>query len=99
MDQNVDSHGKLVNAESIRIRNIEKQLAILKQNSRWRSESVESLNSIENENRMRIRRRSSFDQEILERWKTMFEQYRMYEQVPWSIQKYLIRRHFRRARK
>ena len=96
LDKNVDLHGK---DESTRIRNIEKQLALLNQNSRWAKESVESLVSISDERRVRIRRRSSFDQEILERWKTMFEQYRVHEQVPWRIQKHLIRRHFRRARK
>lgn len=48
------------------------------------------------ENRVRVRRRSSLDQQILERWKSVVEQCKTHEQLPWSIQKLMIRRHFRR---
>jgi hypothetical protein len=48
------------------------------------------------ENRTRVRRRSSLDQQILERWKILFEQCKTPEQLPWKIQKLMIRRHFRR---
>jgi hypothetical protein len=48
------------------------------------------------ENRIRIRRRSSLDQQIIERWKVLVEQCKTHEQLPWKIQKLIIRRHFRR---
>jgi hypothetical protein len=48
------------------------------------------------ENRARVRRRSSLDQQIIERWKSLVEQCKTHEQLPWTIQKLMIRRHFRR---
>ena len=48
------------------------------------------------ENRTRVRRRSSLDQQIIERWKSLGEQCEPHRQLPWSIQKLIIRRHFRR---
>jgi hypothetical protein len=48
------------------------------------------------ENRVRVRRRSSLDQQIIERWKVLVEQCKKHEQLPWTIRKLMIRRHFRR---
>lgn len=76
----------LLPAENLRIRNIEKQLALINRNR-----SVRLL-----PNPRRIRRRSSFDQQILERWKLLVEQCKTSEQLPWKLQLLLIRRHFRR---
>lgn len=89
---------KLIRAEILRIRNIEKQLAIINQsfitNFHTPSTSIVDISTIEN--RVRVRRRSSLDQQILERWKILFEQCKTHEQLPWKIQKLMIRRHFRR---
>jgi hypothetical protein len=96
---------KLVQAEILRIRNIKKQLAIIDQNrifmneclmtnSRTQSTILPDLSVMEN--RVRVRRRSSLDQQIIERWKILVEQCKTHEQLPWKIQKLMIRRHFRR---
>ena len=100
-----DNNDKLIQAESLRIRNIEKQLAVINQNhlsmneplfstSRTQSIMISDLNTMEN--RVRVRRRSSLDQQILERWKILVAQSKTHEQLPWKIQKLIIRRQFRR---
>ncbi len=43
-----------------------------------------------------LRRRSSFDQQTLERWKALANQSNTHEQMPWTIRKLIIRRYFRR---
>ena len=48
------------------------------------------------ENQPRDRRRSSLDQQIIERWKSLVEQSNAHEQLPWSFRKHLICHHFRR---
>ncbi|CAF1108953.1 unnamed protein product [Adineta ricciae] len=48
------------------------------------------------ENQPRDRRRSSLDQQIIERWKSLVEQSNAHEQLPWPFRKHLICRHFRR---
>ena len=85
---------KLIQAESLRIRNIEKQLAVINQNHIFMTENFITQSTILPPTR--VRRRSSLDQQILERWKILFEQCKTPEQLPWKIQKLMIRRHFRR---
>ena len=106
-DPNV-SNEKLIQAEIIRIRHIEKQLAVINQNHRVLQENLvsdsfqfpsQSIFESTRENRFRVRRRSSFDQQIIEQWKRFGEQCRNHEQLPWAIQKHIIRRHFRRRQK
>ena len=46
-----------------------------------------------------LRRRSSFDQQTLERWKVLANQEKPHEQLPWTMRKLLIRRYFRRLPK
>ncbi|CAF2523291.1 unnamed protein product [Rotaria sp. Silwood2] len=46
-----------------------------------------------------LRRRSSFDQQTLERWKALANQSKTHEQMPWTIRKLMIRRYFRRLTK
>jgi hypothetical protein len=46
-----------------------------------------------------LRRRSSFDQQTLERWKALANQSKSHEQIPWNIRKLMIRRYFRRHTK
>lgn len=65
--------------------------------SNSQSTILPDLSSIEN--RARVRRRSSLDQQIIERWKFLVEQCKTPEQLPWTIQKRMIRRHFRRHHK
>ncbi|CAF3477351.1 unnamed protein product [Rotaria sp. Silwood1] len=108
-----NNNDKLIRDEINRIRNIEKQLAIINQNRILINESLISSSTSNNrinsdtqsiiipdlssiENRVRVRRRSSLDQQIIERWKTLVEQCKTHEQLPWTIQKLMIRRHFRR---
>lgn len=90
----------MIQDDLLRIRNIEKQLAVINQNRIFANESLISSTIFSdimvNENRVRVRRRSSLDQQIIERWKILVEQCRRHEQLPWSIQKLMIRRHFRR---
>jgi hypothetical protein len=59
-----------------------------------RSTFIPNLSFIENQSRNR--RRSSLDQQIIERWKSIVDQSKPHEQLPWAIRKVLIRRHFRR---
>ena len=87
--------------ELLRIRNIEKQLAVINRNRLILNENLISTgeyhrSSSSMENRTRVRRRSSLDQQIIERWKSLGEQCEPHRQLPWSIQKLIIRRHFRR---
>jgi hypothetical protein len=104
-----DDNDKLIRADIVRIRNIEKQLAIINQNRIFINESLitnyctrsDSQSTISPdvsfiENRARVRRRSSLDQQIIERWKCLVEQCKTHQQLPWKIQKLMIRRHFRR---
>ncbi|CAF4789138.1 unnamed protein product, partial [Rotaria sp. Silwood2] len=112
-DNNNNNNDKLLRDETHRIRNIEKQLAVINQNRLIINESLLSSSTSNNrinsdsqsiiipdlssmENRVRVRRRSSLDQQIIERWKTVVEQCKTHEQLPWTIQKLMIRRHFRR---
>ena len=60
-----------------------------------RCTSVRDLSSIES--RSRRRRRPSLDQQIIERWKSIADHNKTMEQLPWTIRKVLIRRHFRRT--
>jgi hypothetical protein len=46
-----------------------------------------------------LRRRSSFDQQTLERWKALANQSTTHEQMPWTIRKLMIRKYFRRPTK
>lgn len=70
-------------------------MALINQNFLSSSRTVIcELNDIEN--RVRVRRRSSFDQQILEQWKYLVEQTKTFEQLPWTIQRRFIRRQFRR---
>ena len=46
-----------------------------------------------------IRRRSSFDQQKIERWKSFMDQNKSHEQVPWTIKKVLLHRYFRQHHK
>ncbi|UJR09329.1 hypothetical protein I4U23_013572 [Adineta vaga] len=105
---NENSNDKVIQDDLLRIRNIQKQLAVINQNQIFANESLISStihsnsqstiisDSITNETRVRIRRRSSLDQQIIQRWKILVEQCRRHEQLPWTIQKLMIRRHFRR---
>jgi hypothetical protein len=60
-----------------------------------RSLSTENLSAIENH--LRIRRRTSLDQQIIERWKSIADHNKAHEQLPWPIRKVLLRRQFRRT--
>jgi hypothetical protein len=46
-----------------------------------------------------LRRRSSFDQQTLERYKALSNQSKTHEHMPWNIRKLMIRRYFRRQPK
>ncbi len=103
-----NNNDKLIRAEILRIRNIEKQLAVINQNRIFMNECLISSTThsdsqsimipdlLSIENRVRVRRRSSLDQQIIERWKVLVEQCKKHEQLPWTIRKLMIRRHFRR---
>jgi len=115
LDKTDNNKDKLKRAEVSRIRNIEKQLAVINRNrmimndilitpvinhsirrtsSDSRSTLIPKVSSIEN--RSHIRRRSSLDQQIIERWKSNVDQSKTQDQLPWSIRKVFIHRHFRR---
>ena len=50
------------------------------------------------EYRVRVRRRSETNQEILEQWQAAVQDLKVKETTPWTIQKLLIKRHLRRQR-
>ncbi|CAF1234433.1 unnamed protein product, partial [Didymodactylos carnosus] len=93
-------------AETLRMKNIEKQLAVLNKNRLLRNDSLTidvsspkpryDSSPISDWNRPRMRRRSSLDQQIIEQWKAMADDTKGVDQLPWPIRKLLIRRHFRR---
>lgn len=108
------SKEKVTHAETARIRHIEKQLAHLNRNRRLtndtlapttdeipyeRSRSDSRQITTDEERPLGLRRRSSFDQQTLERWKALANQSKTSEQVPWNIRKIMIRRYFRRHQK
>jgi hypothetical protein len=104
---------KITRAETLRIRNIEKQLAILNEDHQDCNQRSFDENSMTHSNsdiwssvsdlspsntRLRTRRRSSLDYKILEEWKVLSDELKAHENWPWAIQKLLIRRHLRRQR-
>jgi len=112
IDNNKD---KLRNAEIRRIKNIEKQLAVINRNrmimndivitpvvnncirrTSFDSQTKLIPNRSSIENLARNRRRSSLDQQIIEQWKSIVDQSKAQEQLPWPVRKLLIHRHFRR---
>ena len=82
---------KFLPEENLRIRNIERRLANINRNL-----ILPIHQSTTRDIPLRLRRRSSFDQQILERWKMLVEQCKTSEQLPWKLQKLIIRRRFRR---
>ncbi len=107
-----DMNDKINRAEILRIRHIEKQLAMLNKYRRDReiedenflthsnSELASSVTDLSSSNsRLRTRRRSSSDHQILEEWKILADELKTHENWPWAIQKLLIRRHLRRQRR
>jgi len=106
-DNNTD---KLKRAESHRIRNIKKQLAGINRtrvimnetlispvlHSCIRRKSFDSQSVLIPNLQSRTRRRSSFDQQIIEQWKSIINESKAHQQLPWAIRKRLISRHFRR---
>ncbi|CAF1538888.1 unnamed protein product [Rotaria sordida] len=106
-----------LNAETARIRNIEKRLASIKgdhhlaneslfpsgkEKSYYRSRSYTRQITTQlsnNKQPLKLRRRSSLDQQTLERWKGLANQSKTHEQMPWSIRKLIIRKYFRRFTK
>jgi hypothetical protein len=108
----------LQNAEIRRIKNIEKQLAVINRNrmimndiiitpvvnncirrTSFDSQTTLMPNRSSIENLSRNRRRSSLDQQIIEQWKTIVDQSKSQEPLPWAVRKLLIRRHFRQYHK
>ncbi|CAF3552033.1 unnamed protein product [Rotaria sp. Silwood1] len=95
---------KLKHAEILRIKNIKKQLAIINHNRMIINDTFISpiVNSctrhrLSMKNQKCIRRRSSLDRQIIQRWKSTIDQNKSYEQqIPWTIKKVLIRRYLRR---
>jgi hypothetical protein len=84
-------------AETLRIRNIQRQLETINNHYRDVNERVQSFNnknsldfhirsSVPNiasvDRRVRVRRRSSFDQQILEQWKTAIDDVKVNENWP-----------------
>jgi hypothetical protein len=105
LGKSTDMNDKISRDEINRIRNIEKQLATLNDHNRRVSgdhsnsslwSSVTDLSSLNS--RLRIRRRSSLDNKILQKWKMLGDELKTHENWPWAIQKLLIRRHLRRQR-
>jgi hypothetical protein len=118
LDKTHTNKDQLKRAEIRRIKNIEKQLAVINRTRlimndilitpatkhfirRTLSDSpsrlIPNLSLIEKQ--IRTRRRSSCDQQIIERWKSIVDESKAYEKLSWPIRKGLIRRHFRRYRK
>ncbi|CAF1174256.1 unnamed protein product [Rotaria sordida] len=93
-----DMNDKIIRADMVRIRNIEKQLANMNEyhrnNNEWSSVTDLSILS----SRLRTRHRSSLDHKILEEWKMLADELKTHENWPWTIQKLIIRRHLRRQR-
>ncbi len=109
-----DMNDKITRAEILRIRNIEKKLAVLNEERRDSNQTIFEENSLihsnsalclpvtdlsETNRRLRTRRRSSLDQKILQEWKVLAEELKAHENWPWAIQKLLIRRRLRRQRR
>ncbi|CAF1547995.1 unnamed protein product, partial [Rotaria sordida] len=104
-----DSKDCLTHAETVRIRNIKKQLATIKRNhhltydtllpSTYEMHCVRSRSEIRPDTFQSSsgttcfhRRRSSLDQQALDRLKELTNQPKLYDQLPWSIRKLIIRR-------
>jgi len=104
--QSEDMNERINQAETGRIRNIQRQLAVIDQYQEdneflygshedisYRS-SVPSLAPTP-----RIRRSSSVDRQILEEWKVLAEELKTHEHWPRGIQKLFIHRHLKRRRR
>ncbi|CAF0931236.1 unnamed protein product [Adineta ricciae] len=108
MDMN--SRNRLMRAENIRIRHIQKQLAIIKRNhhlthdvsfpSTGEKTHYRASRSVVSEPLTPTRRRSSFDQQILDHWKQADDQPKSSEQqITRSSGTTIIRKYFRRSPK
>ncbi|CAM4751393.1 unnamed protein product [Rotaria magnacalcarata] len=92
----------LSRAETVRIRHIQKQLNVLQRNHRLTfdtqcpSDSSEVNRSTASPTSTRmsavVRRRSSLDQQRLDRWKELANQSKVGEQLPWAVKRLIIRR-------
>ncbi|CAF0876693.1 unnamed protein product [Adineta steineri] len=104
---------RFIHAEDLRVRHIEKQLATINRNHRitydtlfpWTNNNVNRAHSYSeyqpdiNKTRTSLRRRSSLDQQTLDRWKQLTHQSKVYEPLPWAIRKIMLKKHFRRNTK
>ncbi|CAF0997896.1 unnamed protein product [Adineta steineri] len=104
---------RIAHAETVRIRNIEKQLSLRNEDSRdsFQRTLDDSYTRYTNSNlwvsdtdlssqssRLRTRRRSSSDHKILEEWQILANKFKTHENWPWTIRKLFIRRQLRRQR-
>lgn len=104
-------------ADTLRVRHIQRQLAMIAKNTRNEDLHNERIESIADENltdsniessisnipeidcRLRVRRQSETNQEILEQWQTAVKDLKMMDKMPWAVQKLLIKRQLRRQRR
>ncbi len=99
MDRSGDMNDKITRAETLRIRNIQQQLAAINEDNSFDHNVASSVPDISSfQSRVRVRRQSSMDQQILEEWKTAVGGLKVGENWPWVVQRLLIRRHLRRQR-
>ena len=107
-----ETKDKMTRADTIRIRHIEKQLASMNRSRRLTNDTLFSAPNDVRYYRSRsdshqaidevvptgshLRRRSSLDQQTLERWKVLANQSKAHEQIPWTVRKSMIRGYFRR---
>ncbi|CAF0930403.1 unnamed protein product [Adineta ricciae] len=106
----INSRNRLMRAENIRIRHIQKQLAIIKRNhhlthdgpfpSTGERTHYRASRSVVSEPLTPTRRGSSFDQQVLDRWKQADDQPKSSEQqIVRSSGTTIIRKYFRRSQK
>jgi hypothetical protein len=109
-----DTKDRSTRAETVRIRQIEKKLAAIKRNYQLKHDTIVSstkyISYRSNYQRVMselpteatsstLRRRSSLDQQTLDRWKELADQSKPHEQLTWAFRKTMIRKHFRRNTK
>ncbi|CAF3236931.1 unnamed protein product [Rotaria sp. Silwood2] len=106
-----DINNKITHIEPSRIRNIQRRLEIMAQDSRDYNERIQFLHGHRNldskyfsssrdnsspNSELRIRHHSLTDRRTLEEWKANIDDVKIYDNYPLTIQRLLIRRHLRR---
>ncbi|CAF3581281.1 unnamed protein product [Adineta steineri] len=93
-------HDRIIHADTLRIHNIQRQLATINDNERIQSlshaDSFHSTLKPSFNGHIRRRSQSLVDQQIIEKWRATVNSLKTQESLPWSLPRFFLRRNLRR---